>query len=776
MRPSRRVRPSLALSGFIALGWMGACLADPGGPEVEFPAGLVVSNPVAPLGAHAAQHAHALAGAGAAETVVFVSLPPGTIPNGGLATIRNARTGSTVAAAMAAGGFDPVPLEARAGDGVTITVILDGGGTQILPLTVPAARRPIVVRTNPPPRKRDVPLNSVVVVVFSEPIDPAAAARISLLQGGAPVGGRAVLSADGLRASFEPDQFLAANTEYVLSVPTSVVDVSGDSLEQAVQTQFSVGTTTAVARVVTEQSALFTNPFNNAVRTLDMDATLRSDGSVTGEFRIFYPDSGWFNIGRVTCFSIVDGNKAWVAGVVDSTRNPQGVGAEFGWRIVDHGPTQGGVPDQLSLAYPLQLGVLGTPQDFCANTPLIDPSEGEILLHDLVSGDIVVTGTAPPDTIVDTLPPLLHPADGLSQVAFFSPYGAIMVITADKNNDNLRTRTSGPNDFNPAWSWDGNKLAFQSDRTQQNNWDIYTINWDGTGFTHLTSGPATDQDPAWSHDGTQIAFLRNGSIHVMNADGSGVTRVSFAGVDSHPSWSPDGSRIVFASSRSGTNAIYVMNVDGGGVVQLTDAARDYSPTWSPDGTKIAFARKTDPPNEGAYLINPDGSGLTRLTQGINGHASWSPDGNMLVYELFGITVVNADGTGMRRWFSGGFNPVWSPVGSVPAAPVAFRSIEKVSGDSQSGVVRDTLAQQLRVRVVDDGGTPQPGVTVRWNVWGPGAGIGVRLGPTSTTDSGGYTSVWVTLGNTAGAVRMRAAVVDGTARRAEIVFTATAIQP
>jgi Tol biopolymer transport system component len=363
----------------------------------------------------------------------------------------------------------------------------------------------------------------------------------------------------------------------------------------------------------------------------------------------------------------------------------------------------------------------------------------------------------------------------MSQVAFFSPYGAIMSITADRDADNLRALTSGPNDFNPAWSPDGTKLAFQSDRGQTNDWDIYAVNWDGSGLTRLTSGPETDQEPAWSPDGTKIAFLRNGSIHVMTAGGDSVTPLSFAGYDSHPSWSPAGSRIVFASSRSGTNAIYVMNADGSGVVQLTSAGNDYSPTWSPDGARISFARKTQDLNEGAYLINPDGSGLTRLTMGVNGHAAWSPDGTRLVYELFGITVVNQDGTGMTRWFSGAFSPVWSPVGTVPPAPVPFRSIEQAGGDGQTGFTGDTLAQQLRVRVVHDDGTPQPGVNVRWNVWGPGAGVGVTIGPfPAVTDVDGYNSVWVRLGGTPGDIRIRAALVDGTARRGEVVFTATAV--
>jgi Tol biopolymer transport system component len=335
--------------------------------------------------------------------------------------------------------------------------------------------------------------------------------------------------------------------------------------------------------------------------------------------------------------------------------------------------------------------------------------------------------------------------------------------------------TSGPNDNNPAWSPDGARVAFQSDRSQQNDWDIYAVNWDGSGLTRLTSGPETDQDPAWSPDGSKIAFLRNGSIHVMNADGSLVTRVSFARFDSHPSWSPDGLRIVFASSRTGRNAIHAMNADGTNVVQLTDSSSDYSPTWSPDGAGISFARKTQDLNEGAYLINADGSGLTRLTMGINGPASWSPDGSQLTYNLFGLNFINADGTGIRKMLGAGFNPVWSPVGTVPPAPVPYRSIEQAGGDGQTGVVGDSLALQLRVRVVHDDGTPQPDVHVWWNVYGSGGGAGTTPWPfPSMTDSAGYNSVWLRLGNTPGPIRIRAAVADGTARRGEVLFTATAV--
>ena len=69
-------------------------------------------------------------------------------------------------------------------------------------------------------------------------------------------------------------------------------------------------------------------------------------------------------------------------------------------------------------------------------------------------------------------------------------------------------------------------------------------------LTTQAAGSA-DRAPAWSPDGTRIAFVsdRDGGfpeLYLMNADGSGVTRLTNnAFVDGNPSWAPDGSRLVF---------------------------------------------------------------------------------------------------------------------------------------------------------------------------------------------------------------------------------------
>ena len=152
----------------------------------------------------------------------------------------------------------------------------------------------------------------------------------------------------------------------------------------------------------------------------------------------------------------------------------------------------------------------------------------------------------------------------------------------------------------------GTKIAFVSDRDSNNpdtmgNIEIYVMNADGSGQTRLTSGSAINCCPSWSPDGTKIAFsyspgfvinnlMAPYKIDTMNADGSDRARLTDnSAIDLNPSWSPDGSMIAFSSDRDGKmgrwtvpNEIYVMNADGSNQTRLTNnPADDTEPSWSP---------------------------------------------------------------------------------------------------------------------------------------------------------------------------------------------------
>ena len=218
------------------------------------------------------------------------------------------------------------------------------------------------------------------------------------------------------------------------------------------------------------------------------------------------------------------------------------------------------------------------------------------------------------------------------------------------------------------------KIAFYS--TRDGNYEIYVMDADGSGVTRLTDDPAQDLLPTWSPDGMRIAFrsARDGDqeIYAVNVDGSGLTQLTENAVyDGKASWSPDGSKLVFFSERDGNREIYVMNADGTDVIRLIDnSAGDWTPTWSPDGTKIAFQSDRSDIWE-IYVMNVDGSEQIQLSRGQN--PSWSPDGSKIAFDsAHEIYIINSDGTNQIRLTNDTFDdrePSWSPDGS----KIVFRS-------------------------------------------------------------------------------------------------------
>ncbi|HEX6305341.1 MAG TPA: CHAT domain-containing protein [Anaerolineales bacterium] len=285
---------------------------------------------------------------------------------------------------------------------------------------------------------------------------------------------------------------------------------------------------------------------------------------------------------------------------------------------------------------------------------------------------------------------------GSGQIAFASARSGrpqIWLINVDGSEAvQLTNRPDGA--CQPAWKPDGTMLAFTSpcsgNQEQYPNAALYIINADGTGERRITEGIGGDFDPAWSPDGSRIAFASDRadflSIYVLDVESGGdpiaLTRNS---PNQQPAWSPDGSQFALVTLRYlSAPHIYTMP-DKGEIAEDGDQARQFSrqedyyytyPKWSPDGRNLTF---TKIPAAGGV---PDLFGSKVSDKGLKEfpisalsgkgpmqEASYSPDGNWLVYEGWpqggnhDIWIMTSNGTDLQQVTDdpvADFDAAWRP--------------------------------------------------------------------------------------------------------------------
>lgn len=258
---------------------------------------------------------------------------------------------------------------------------------------------------------------------------------------------------------------------------------------------------------------------------------------------------------------------------------------------------------------------------------------------------------------------------------------------------------SVPVSANAAFPGRNGRLAVGAfDPTPPFNYNIWTLQPDGSDMRQVTTDPNWEYEPAWSPNGRWIAFTRLGSvccvsngggdIWISRPDGTDQRRITDDSTDdTSPAWSPDGSKIVFAATSDKAPFaidpnydLYVVNADGSGRRLLVSEERrsEFDPAWSPDGTRIAFASDLYNPDglshpevhPGLRTVRADGSDeqLVVPRSELAYAPDWSPDGKSIAYtnglDIFKVSPNGGDSTQFpRRTYTGDrIDPTWSPDG------------------------------------------------------------------------------------------------------------------
>ena len=293
-----------------------------------------------------------------------------------------------------------------------------------------------------------------------------------------------------------------------------------------------------------------------------------------------------------------------------------------------------------------------------------------------------------------SIKPVAH--NGLIAVTRGSDIALIDPVTG-KTGKTFPVGPEGAGDL--TWAPDGRRLAF----TVTGVIRVLDVS-DGTTRQIMSCRSGPDEYPctiAWAPDGSRIAVAQGNTLELVDPDGSDLATVyvrkSVSGLGlTQPIWSPDGSRIAFRGGpQTGIQEgawLYAVNRDGSDLTVLfgpVPGIGAFDPAWSPDGTTIAYFGSTDirvcrdaAPSSCSdqwqlhvMSVELDGSAPRELREAgicycIGGAPSlaWSPDGTSIVFNGFasdtfpgGLTVMNADGTGLRQLSDDGAGPAWQPV-------------------------------------------------------------------------------------------------------------------
>jgi beta propeller repeat protein len=453
----------------------------PGGPLA---ASLIVSDPEAASGPAASGPA----GVPEGTMLVYVSIPPGVLPDSARVRIVNLRTADAVAPAVVAGGFDPVAVPAVVGDTLDVSVSEGSAAATHTRVVALKVRPPRVVRTSPPKGQTDVPLNAVIVIVISEPVDPGTvnSTSVRLHLGAQAVTGALELGSTGTVLRFTPDVPLQPASNYHLDIAPTLSDRSGTPIEAVATVGFTTVDLGAFERVtVAGPASLIAGG-----RALFSAAPIMAGGTAPSARPVVWrtDDAAVATVDQTGMVIGVAG------GTVSVTATIEGVSGTARLRVVpsldfcktdpasDTGCRLTDGPSDKTM--PSVSGNRVVWADRRAST-----GHQVIVLMDLASGKTR-------DLTPDNEESLLGAIDGDRIVFARLPAGGDwQLMTYDLRTGTTSQFSTISRDLGLGrFSLSGNRVVWHTRRN--NNWDVYLFDFSTNTETRLTTDPADQADPS----------------------------------------------------------------------------------------------------------------------------------------------------------------------------------------------------------------------------------------------------------------------------------------
>jgi TolB protein len=342
--------------------------------------------------------------------------------------------------------------------------------------------------------------------------------------------------------------------------------------------------------------------------------------------------------------------------------------------------------------------------------------------------------TSPGNAKLDLYPSWSPNGNKLVFERFDEQSGNATIYFVPAAGGSLSQLTSG---HHPAWSPDGSTIVYtKASAADGTNFDIYSVPVSGGSPDRLTNNDADDYEPTWSYNGNKILFssARNSDadVFVMDADGANETKLTsnVGHYTNNGQVAPDGQAVWGPPVAAPKTYIFTAKPDGSDIQRVTNEISGGNPAWSPNGQRIAFS------DQGRiWTIGPTGLGLAAVTTDAtpttdDADPSYSPDGSKIAFsggqtngDRF-IYTIGINGVGLAKVVGGAGDkdrsPVWSPSGQ----SLAFvdHDVFTVAANGSGQHQLTSLAAADSAQSADWGSTGPPDTIINE---GPSGTIGAR---------------------------------------------------